>query len=1146
MSQVVIGDILPYTQATATLGQVLFGTNWTANYASDVVVYITPAGDDANDVTQILTYPADFSVSFIGSEQEVQVLLSVGAGAGDRVTITRQTPADRLNLYSNTNFTPNMLNQDFGILTLVDQQAQLVDQRIAPRYNYSELIVDVVDTILPKLGANQFWAKNAGNTAIIAVDISTISGGGTITQIDTGLGLTGGPITTTGTISFATMPANTFWGNITGSTALPTEVPTTYFLKAANNLSDLSNVATARINLGLEIGVNVEAWSEALDSIAGLITSGNELLVTTASNTYAVLGPAANSVLVTDGSNVPSLSMTLPLTVQDNITKLGAMAEALNMNSHQINNVTDPTNPQDAATRAYVDSISGAFLPLIGGTMSGAINMGNHKITNLTDPSAAQDAVTLSYLNTALGDYLPLSGGTMSGAINMGSSKITNLLDPTNPQDAATKNYVDTVATGLTVQPSCYAATTANLTATYANGASGIGATLTNSGALAAFSTDGTSPPTNARILVWSQSTTFQNGIYTLTNQGSGAVAWVLTRATDYDQPAEIQPGDLVIINNGTLYSGTSFIETASVSTIGTDPILFSQFTFSATAVLLKANNLSDVANTTTAFNNISPLTTKGDLLTYNSGNVRLGVGSTGQLLQANSGAATGLAYTTAVYPATTTANQILYSSSTNTIVGLSSIAGGVLVTNNLSVPSFLANPGVAGKMLQSANAAIPAWSTPTYPSASGTAGKMIVSDGTNNVYSTPTFPNASATALKIIVSDGTNWVASTPTYASTSAANKIMISDGTNWVASTATYAAPGTAGNVLTSDGTNWVSSAATGSGTVNTGLQNQLAYYAANGTAVSGLSTANSGVLVTSSGGVPSISSTLPSGLTIPGYAASGANGDITSMTGLTGSIGHPTAIVSSTGLKVLEFNYTASAVNYLSIYNSVAGQPVPIDAVGTDASIALALRPKNGNVKLLDNTSTIAVGLQFYNAATTHSVTLKAATLLAADPTFVLPGADGSANAPLITDGSGNLSFLTAAWSTFSPTVTLVGGSGNTVPTYSTAVGRYKQIGNTVFCNIYLNNTSGGTAGAGTGTLNIALPVAVSASITTGQVGGSGTLLVNASKFIAIPILTASATTVTFGYQTSIGTQTTGQGDSQNNAVRQIALSFFYEV
>ena len=51
------------------------------------------------------------------------------------------------------------------------------------------------------------------------------------------------------------------------------------------------------------------------------------------------------------------------------------------------------------------------------------------------------------------------------------------------------------------------------------------------------------------------------------------------------------------------------------------------------------------------------------------------------------------------------------------------------------------------------------------------------------------------------------------------------------------------------------------------VNSGTINQLAWYAASGTTLSGLATANSGVLITSAGGVPSISSTLPASLTIP---------------------------------------------------------------------------------------------------------------------------------------------------------------------------------------------------------------------------------------------------------------------------------------
>lgn len=853
MSQVVINDIPPRTQAYASGGQTVYGTTWTANAASDVVVYSRATGVEANDATQILAYPAQYSVSFVGALLQVQVTLVNPSTLGDVVTITRMTPADRENLYSNTNFVPSMLNNDFGILTLVDQQAQLVNQSIGPRYNYSAIITPIVDTILPILAPNETWQMNSAGTGIEAVIIS--SGSGTITEIDTGLGLTGGPITSTGTISFGAMAANSFWGNITGSSAVPTEVTTGYFLKTANNLSDVPSKSIARTNLGLEIGVNVEAWSAALDSIAGLTTSANQLIYTTASDTYAVLSAIANSVLIAGAGSIPVFAATLPSAVQSNITRLGAQAIALNMNSHQINNVTDPTNPQDAATMAYVISqTTGAFLPLIGGTMSGIINMGNNKITSMADPSASQDAVTLSYMNTQLALKLSLSGGTMTGAINMGSHFITNLLDPVNPQDAATKNYVDTVATGLTIQPACAVATTANLNGTYLNGASGIGATLTNAGALTALVIDGYTVATNDRILVKNQSSTFQNGIYVATNVGSGAVAWILTRATDYDQPAEITPGDLIIINNGTTNAGASFIETASVSIIGTDPILFSQFTFSATAVLLKANNLSDVANTTTSFNNISPLTTKGDLIGYSSQNVRLAVGMTdGQILQVSSGAATGLAWSTATYPVTTTVNQLLYSSATNTVVGLATIAGGVLVTDASGVPSMLTNPAVAGKILQSANAAIPAWSTPTYPSASGTSGKFLISDGTNNVYSTSTIPtSAGATANKLLLSNGTNYVLSTPTFPNASAtANKIIKSDGTNWIASTETYAAPGTSGNVMTSDGTNWISSAPIGSGTVNSGTAQQLAYYATTGTAVSGLTTSANAVLTSAAG-------------------------------------------------------------------------------------------------------------------------------------------------------------------------------------------------------------------------------------------------------------------------------------------------------
>ncbi len=190
---------------------------------------------------------------------------------------------------------------------------------------------------------------------------------------------------------------------------------------------------------------------------------------------------------------------------------------------------------------------------------------------------------TLSQIATLFNSnlsFVPLAGGTMTGAL------ILNTSSPTTDLQAASKGYVDTVATGLEIQPSCRVATTGALTVTYANGSSGVGATLTNAGALAALSIDGVALAVGNRVLVKNQASALQNGIYTVTNIGSGAVNWVMTRATDYDTPAEIQPGDFVLIDEGTTNTTTSWVQTATVTAVGVDAINFSQFSVAPTSLI--------------------------------------------------------------------------------------------------------------------------------------------------------------------------------------------------------------------------------------------------------------------------------------------------------------------------------------------------------------------------------------------------------------------------------------------------------------------------------------------------------------------------------------------------------------------------------
>ncbi len=123
----------------------------------------------------------------------------------------------------------------------------------------------------------------------------------------------------------------------------------------------------------------------------------------------------------------------------------------------------------------------------------------------------------------------------------------------------------------------CLVATTANLTAAYSNGTSGVGATLTNSGTQSALSIDGVTLAVGNRVLVKDQSTSLQNGIYTVTNTGSVSTNWILTRTTDYDSVSQTVRGNTVSVISGTLSTASLWMLTSTVTTIGTDSFTFAK-----------------------------------------------------------------------------------------------------------------------------------------------------------------------------------------------------------------------------------------------------------------------------------------------------------------------------------------------------------------------------------------------------------------------------------------------------------------------------------------------------------------------------------------------------------------------------------------
>lgn len=202
--------------------------------------------------------------------------------------------------------------------------------------------------------------------------------------------------------------------------------------------------------------------------------------------------------------------------------------------------------------------------------------------TNNTVATFGTDLSTTLEGALDVGGTLNVTGVTTLNALAYTSG---NIAAAANNTVLVTKQYVDdATSNGFHVHTPVLVATTGNLTASYNNGSSGVGATLTNSGTQVALSIDGVSMNVNDRVLVWQQTSGLQNGVYVVTTVGSGSTNWVLTRAADADtagenNPDELGGGDYFFVQSGSTLGYHSFICTnTGTITFGTTAITFSEF----------------------------------------------------------------------------------------------------------------------------------------------------------------------------------------------------------------------------------------------------------------------------------------------------------------------------------------------------------------------------------------------------------------------------------------------------------------------------------------------------------------------------------------------------------------------------------------
>jgi hypothetical protein len=367
-----------------------------------------------------------------------------------------------------------------------------------------------------------------------------------------------------------------------------------------------------------------------------------------------------------------------------------------------------------------------------------------------------------------------------------------------------------------------------------------------------------------------------------------------------------------------------------------------------------------------------------------------------------------------------------------------------------------------------------------------------------------------------------------------------------------------------------------------------------YATGATTLAGLSTANNGVLVTSGAGVPSISSTLPTGLSVPGMVVStnaavsaagttqGTGTAITSDRSVVTTVAAASGVVLPTAVAGRTVVIVNKGANALRVYPAVGGA---VDALGTNNPVTVAVdgwlefnatsatqwySSANGVVNASAISGTLAVSQGGTGATAT---TGSGSNVLGTSPTLTTPvidaiSASGVAATPTlwgnVTTGSitigGGVTTGTINIATGSDTAKIVNvGTGSTTTTlngnvrlnaivsnnllYTTTNGQITAatsanvasvIGSTFIANATNATTSTNIAGGTTGALAVQTGVG-----TTGFVSAvaAGSILVSngtgaAPVYSATPSITTSLTVPTLQGTTGAGGAITIRGGTDS--------------
>ena len=505
--------------------------------------------------------------------------------------------------------------------------------------------------------------------------------------INAGTGLTGGgTIATSRTLSLAPIASNYILANATGSSAAPSGTTLSAILdgsfsstqgailyRSASNWSALPPGTSDQILQTGGAGSN-PSW---------FTVTGTGTVTSIATGTGLTGGPITTSGTI----SIATTGVTA--------ASYGSASAVPNYTVNAQGQLTAAASTNIAISASQVTS--GILAIAQGGTGISALGSGVQ--TALGQSVTGTGSIVLATSPTLV---TPTLGAATATSVAMTSGTITT--SPTNATDIVNKSYVDAAVNNVNYHAACNYGTTADLgSVTYNNGSSGVGATITKTSPFATFAVDGSSPTVGQRILVKNETSGQYNGIYTVTNVGSGSTAWILTRATDYDQTGtgtnEIAPGDTTFIISGTANAGTQWVQTTDFPiTIGTTPLTFVQIAgpgvYTAGTGLTLSSNTFSITNTAVTAGSYGSASTvpnytvnaQGQLTAAASTSIAI-AGS--QITSGSVGATVGGTGQTAV-----ATGDLLYGSATNTWSRLAAGTNGYVLTLAAGVPTWAASTG--------------------------------------------------------------------------------------------------------------------------------------------------------------------------------------------------------------------------------------------------------------------------------------------------------------------------------------------------------------------------------------------------------------------------------------------------------------------